>query len=119
MKFHIPPRQAAYAIKLDAPALLSSGIFTLSFAFYAAHRDICKRNQQSSRTFHNFARTAIIKCVTINELLNKAKGHIVGSPEVIIMHVLSVIIIVAVIIAAAVIGYKAGFTAGSKQKDKN
>lgn len=42
-----------------------------------------------------------------------------GSPEVIIMHVLSVIIIVAVIITAAVIGYKAGFTAGSKQKDKN
>lgn len=42
-----------------------------------------------------------------------------GSPEVIIMHVLSVIIIVVVIIAAAVIGYKAGFTAGSQQKDKN
>ena len=51
--------------------------------------------------------------------MRKTKGNIVGSPEVIIMHVLSVIIIIVVIIAAAVIGYKAGFTAGSKQKDKN
>ena len=47
------------------------------------------------------------------EHMHKTKGNIVGSPEVIIMHVLSVIIIVAIIIAAAVIGYKAGFTAGS------
>ena len=53
------------------------------------------------------------------EHMRKTKGSIVGSPEVIIMHVLSVIIIIVVIIAAAVIGYKAGFTAGSKQKDKN